>query len=352
MITTEQVACGKCPQPEVLYPCTCSEGIDRISCIKFNENDFNSSYTLPQIFESLSNSLENNEKAFTQLLLANTKVLELAENVFSDITFEKIEIYENNLTRIHSNAFFNTHLTVNEIYLKCLALKDSPTNYSLFMALSSLVNLEKLSLDLGLNSITAIPDNAFQPINGIQTKLEEINFNGIISSVGQYAFNLLPNLRKLKILSEINSISSHTFEFNATSTNDLEIDLSNNKLIASSFELNSFSNSKRPLNLNLNKNNLRYLDQSVFESFFSVDSRNKLSLLGNTLNCTDCRSYWLIDQKSSIGSRIDDTICHNQQSIWDYKWQCDSVSTPESNSEFKKLSFVLSIITLVINLLI
>jgi len=78
---------------------------------------------------------------------------------------------------------------------------------------------------------------------------------------------------------------------------------------------------KRALNLNLNKNNIRYLDESVFESFFRVDSTNKLSLLGNTLNCTDCRSYWLIDHKSTIGSHIEDAICHNKQSIWDYKWQ-------------------------------
>ncbi len=67
-----------------------------------------------------------------------------------------------------------------------------------------------------------------------------------------------------------------------------------------SFESGAFSNLKRaaaidmrPTGKNANgTEKVTYLDQHVFEEFFSKDHRNEVKLL--TIDCKDYRSYWLI----------------------------------------------------------
>ena len=237
---------------------------------------------------------------------------------------------ENNLTKIHSNIFDKTYSSVKKVYMNLNSVKDNQQNYSLFQALSSLVNLEILELDFGIDSITSIPDNAFTTEKGIQQNLSEISINGRIQSVGQLAFAQLPNLQRLTLLNEITTIGSQSFEFKDKSYNELEIDLSFNRLTSTGFEWNALSNIKRPVNLILTENKIKYLDESVFRAFIDANENNRVVLTKNPLNCSDCRSYWVVERRTDLINRIEDPKCILGESFWDYQWKCASDNSTDN----------------------
>jgi L-ribulose-5-phosphate 3-epimerase UlaE len=91
----------ECSKLKSLNPCKCSENI-----IRGNEN-----CNLKHIFESVNQQLGDNEKHFAQFHLNNTAITELAENTFSEITFDKIHIDKAlKLKLISTDAFTATNL--------------------------------------------------------------------------------------------------------------------------------------------------------------------------------------------------------------------------------------------------
>ena len=333
---------GHCPPAEVVEPCTCSEAGRKLICIKLNSYEFNSTHNLTHVFENINKSVGLEDKTFNELMIANTETLELHENIFKDIRFKKLWIMENNLTRIHSKVFFKTYSTVKEVYMNLNSVKNSE-NYQIFEALSSLTSLEVLSLDLGIHSIGQIPEYAFKNVKGTQSNLREVNINGLIGSIGQYAFAQLPNLRRLRVLDQLYTVGSHSLEFKSKSDNDLEIDLSFNKLTANNLEPNCFSNMRRPVHLILNSNEIKYIDKPVFEPFLDADKYNKISIKHNPINCSDCRSYWVRKDKNKMKNRLVDGFCHTGDSFWDHKWQCNAGSSHVSLRVSKVLFIFIAI---------
>jgi Leucine-rich repeat (LRR) protein len=179
-------------------------------------------------------------------------------------------------------------------------LKNSPPTHDIFHAISSLVNIKDVYLIE--NMIEEIPDYAFKPINSPQNNLSSLYISGNnIKRIGNFAFKDLNYLNVLSIDSnQITNITKNLFSFEKSSDSLFTLDFRDLPLNGDSFESGAFSNLKRPTTIdmtltgeNVNRTEkVTYLDQHVFEEFFSKDHRNQVRL--NTIDCNDCRSYWLI----------------------------------------------------------
>jgi len=219
------------------------------------------SFNITAEIEYLSQTLPQNEKNFENLIIMRTEIEEIPENVFQDISFNFVEIFDaQNLKRIHTNAF-NNNTSFNlrkQFYISSPnQLRNEPPNYNFWKAFSSLVYIKDLDISLD-NGSHEIPDNAFEPINGPQNDLlfivlEKNNFE--ITRIGNNAFSELPNLNSLSFHDiPIRNISAKAFDFKTSSTTLLEINLLNCGLTESSLEEGVFSDAKRPLTLDLSKN--------------------------------------------------------------------------------------------------
>ncbi len=299
----------ECPEPEILKPCKCStyaifcQGDDPIN--------------LKAIFHQISSKLENGKKHFAEFYLTNKAVGELEESVFEDILFDSIHLEEaHNLSLIHTKAFTGTESYIQEIRIDNTSLKNSPPNHDIFKAISSMENLEELTIAHSL--IDEIPENAFQPINGTKEKLAKIFLMGNkISKIGKNAFGNLTNLQELDFeYNKLDHIPENAFNFYDSSANStLNLYLIRCSLNGSSFEKGAFNNINRPTVLHFNyydqSNNITFLDQNIFEPFFSANNMNAIEI--STIDCKDCRSFWLIKSqkfspqiKCSDGKQISD----------------------------------------------
>jgi hypothetical protein len=311
-----------CPNPEMLYPCTCHNGT--ISCVG------NEEYDVKKIFFKLSQSLEANQKSFNRFYFTNKAIKKIEPNTFYDITFESIGLsWPDSLERIHTSAFISCIHTLKSFeyyhwgssFQETGALIDDPPNYSIFGMLSSFVNVEKV--DVRGSLLVSIPENAFrglQPINGPQDKLKEITLGyGKINTIGKNAFYHLNNLKNLYLgHNKISHIEPNSFCFENSSNAYLKIQIPSNRLNSSSFEIGSFMNTKRPLDLNFWGNNITYLDENVFSPFFQLNSYNSILLKDAPLNCSDCRNYWIIKDKLKLKNKLTQAKCGgNGKSIFD-----------------------------------
>lgn len=296
-----------------LNPCRCeyknSTEETNIYCDGENE------YDLKAKFSYLSETLPDDQKDLNGFYLWNGGIKELPENVFHDITFREI-IFSgaNNLTHIHSQAFTATSLTVTTFmnHMDNRLVNKMP-EYNFYSAISSLVNLQMLILNLDSRNVHEMPWFSFRPLNGIASNLASIYFYGYDKIIlGNYAFYEFPNLNMIYLREhQIDYVPIHAFEFRQSSQTPLTIQLAKNNLNGSSFEVNSLLNTKRPVYLELSLNfKLSYLDEAVFLPFFKAHKRNQISLFGSLLDC-DCRNLWLIEQNSlyQLENRINGAQC-------------------------------------------
>jgi hypothetical protein len=129
----------ECPKPEILKPCKCV--VNSIFC----EGD--DPINLKTIFHQISSTLESGKKHFESFFLTNKAVAELEESVFEDILFDAIHIEETqNLSLIHTKAFTQTESYIQEIRIYNTSLKNSPPDHNIFAAISSMENLEELTI--------------------------------------------------------------------------------------------------------------------------------------------------------------------------------------------------------------
>ncbi len=211
--------------------------------------------------EYLSQTLPENQKKFENLIIKRTLIEEIPENVFQDLSFNYVEIFNaENLKRIHTNAFNNNtafnlrkqfHIsTPNQLH-------NYPPEYDFWKAFSSLTYIKALYLSLGDGS-HEIPDNAFEPINGPQNDLNYIVFESNyfhIYRIGNNAFSEIPNLFALSFKDiVIHNIAANAFDFKNNSTQKLNISFNNCGLYESQLEEGVFSDAKRPLTLDLSMN--------------------------------------------------------------------------------------------------
>lgn len=126
---------------------------------------------MKHIFQSLSKSLWGEEKHFHEFILSNTAITQLRENVFENITFERIQLFADSLKYINTNAFEGTNSYVKGFETNCPLLRNNPPESDFFAVLSSMNNLGFIPMNNA--DITEIPSNAF---NGSQQHSATIKF--------------------------------------------------------------------------------------------------------------------------------------------------------------------------------
>jgi hypothetical protein len=211
--------------------------------------------------EFLSQRLPEDQKSFENLIIKRTNIEEIPENVFQDISFNYVEIFDaQNLKRIHTNAFNNKTAfnLCKQFYISSPnQLRNYEPDYNFWKAFSSLVCIKDLEISLADGS-HEIPDNAFEPINGPQNDLMFMVFdknNFEITTIGNNAFSELPNLNALSFHDiPIRKISAKAFDFKTSSTTLLSINLLNCSITETSLEEGVFSDAKRPLSLDFSMN--------------------------------------------------------------------------------------------------
>jgi hypothetical protein len=282
--------CEECPKPELLKPCTCDK--DVISC------GGDETLHLKTIFQRLDFELEDGKKHFNKFYLNNTAISELPENTFGDITFDIIEINAKNLSLISTFAFTAVNFRLKEFYCHSTPLRNNPPNYDIFTSLSLMVGIE--CIWISVTQIHEIPKNAFRPLLGQQKNVTILGFFG----------------------NNINHIPNNTFNYLRKSDKHLSINLNENPLNSSSFEVGAFNNLNRPTSIWLPGNQIKYLEQTIFEPFFNDNDKNIIQI--DNLDCEDCRSYWLF-KNGKYSHQLAEIKCSNNKIFSD-------------NDNFKKCS--------------
>ncbi len=205
-----------------MNPCTCAQKQNPSNSAQITCGGYEK-INLKNIFEKLSINLEESKKYFSTFVLNNTAVTELTENLFKDITFEAIEIREAyNLSHIHKNAFNAMINGIESLAVVSTPLKNSLPFYNIFTSISLMKNLK--TFIIFNTSITEIPNNAFQPLNGIQSKLWSIVIHwNKLKKIGNNAFQNLPSLINLELdNNSLNHISQNAFNFSLTKPSSSE----------------------------------------------------------------------------------------------------------------------------------
>jgi Leucine-rich repeat (LRR) protein len=304
--------CGSCgSHPEIIpHDCTCNELV--ISCEGSGE------LPLKKFFRYLSENTGDSRKSFQKFVLTNTFITTLEENTFADITFDTIELVgATNLLSIHRGAFEITNQFIKTFTAKDTSLsscmKTDCQDFELFSALSSLTNLENLTITN--SKITHIPEKAFHSLNGDFKNLKTIDLSSNkIQKIGDNAFSRLPSLTNLSLTGNaIDAIYDKSFAFDTLSKDVIRIDLSNNKIDSLSnggFGLRSFKDLKRPAIIDLRKNNnLKVLNATVFKEFIDLKSQNRIEI--EELDCQNCDNYWLV----TYNEQLDTIKCANKIAI-------------------------------------
>jgi len=233
------------------------------------------------------------KKTFNRFKLKNTSITEIPDNVFADINFYYIEIDTNPvLTRIHTNAFNGTQELIKDISILSSPIASTGPSYDLFRALNSLHNLE--DFEFRDNNITEIPDQAFDGL----TKLNGIWItDGRLKTIGQ---NIIRNLKNIYFINfnnnQIDTIAENAFTTDIIHDYGLIIYLNNNRLNVSQMEI--FRHIKYPIRLNIESNNIPYLDESIFGPI--LRNYNESDVHNDGMDCNDCRNVWLIRDETLV----------------------------------------------------
>ncbi|CAF1263361.1 unnamed protein product [Rotaria sp. Silwood1] len=335
---------SQCPPNSLIEPCLCIESnssdvpiilyptLTATIPIRYKsiicEHIQNSSFDLRSIFIRLSvilstnnQSLSNNLTHFNDFLLHNTQINHLPENLFGNIIFQHIILYNNPfLNSIDIHAFNNTRNYVEVFKTLNTNLSDSNT---LFTILKQFNNLKLLNLEN--DKLEFIPDYAFNhsELRYIRLGVHSTQTIQPIVHIGKYPFYNVPNLTQLQIYSPLlTTIGKYSLALNRRSvsiTNNLYdmlyIEIYGPMLNDSSFEPTSLTRFRnRPVFLRLYNTNITYLDEKIFQPFLET---HPLTLLGvqdsNISRICDDRSLWIKNEYctniNGSESRVYGTAC-------------------------------------------
>ncbi|CAF3010281.1 unnamed protein product [Rotaria socialis] len=312
--------------PVLLYP-TVIESIPIRSKSIVCEHIENSLFDLRSFFVKLSAILltagqkTNNVTSFNDFLLHNTKMKHLPRNLFGNITFTNIILYQNPLLNsIDVNAFNNTRNKIEVFRTVNTSLSDSKTLFSL---IREFTNLRFLSMEN--DKLKSIPDYAFN-----NTHLRYIWFGAHfkqtsqpIEYIGKYSFYHAPSLTSLRIFSPLLAkIGKYSLAMNRISrivSDDLSqmlyIDIGGSMIDSYSFESTSLTRLRnRSTFLRLYNTSIDYLDENVFQPFLESNPSSLLDVQDSSLSRScDSRSLWIKSEYciniNSRENRVYGTAC-------------------------------------------
>ncbi|CAG2170417.1 unnamed protein product, partial [Oppiella nova] len=290
----------RCPPSTAIYPCSCAQYINQISCWNIR-----SDVNLTQVFVNLTQSVGKGVKqiVFDEFKLIDSDLTYLGSDAdtihdfFDGVAFNKIQITKNRkLRRIHRNVFkssynITTSVTISE---NPVLANDPPNDREIFDVLNSFQSATEIWLTD--NNISTVPDRAFHRPQKSLAWLSLIDNN--IVSVGAHAFHSLSALNYLLLDgNRIDRISSTALELSSDGSNTqlLRLFLRDNDLNDQSFESGTFDGIHRKVLLDLSKNNMTHLKKSVFAPVFRRNG-SAVILRHNPLIC-DCNFKWLYDRR-------------------------------------------------------
>lgn len=320
--TRTTIMTTRCPPEKALRPCKCHHH-ERITC---NESF---TYSIGHVFKAIGPSLRYEDRLYLEpytigplykeLILSNRHMVEMDNNQFHTVRFEKITLVDMiSLERIRIAAFNGT---INELQSFTIKGDNRLTLRfvnELFDSLSTLVNVRDMHLEL--NNLRMIPSYSFRVPSEQhgRMRLERLRIiSRSLVQISSYAFADLHSIRSIKIhsLTGLQRIAAHAFDIAQPSNRSVIIDLRSNQLTVNSFELDSFQHVGRPIHLQLSDNNLTTISRDVFERFLDTDLSNKMQLADNPLEC-DCTMFWIMKNRSIYVNQVLSALCEGFAELW------------------------------------
>ncbi len=283
----------ECPDKKLIDPCVC--------------NSHNFQCEGKDLKQLPFNKLEKSR--FESLRIFNTSLVSIDDNSLGNATFSVVYIENNTLLETISDKVFATEpLQLFMINYGNTKLKPN----SLFAMFRSLEMTEEI--EFNFEDLTEIPENAFKPNNGSDTKLFIINLKeNNISKIGSNAFNGLSNLVDIEL--ENNSLTTidDWLNFPPNPNKIRNVILANNKLNDKSFNTSTFKSEENIfINLNLANNMITKFPENIFAKYFT-NGRNIIDLDKNKMEC-DCSMKWILDNSSKLSKLIQNFDCANIKS--------------------------------------
>lgn len=279
----------------------------------------------------LSDSLNETEKHFYQIILSNnsSEELVLPDAAFWDITFDRFD--QRASIRISNNAFGKAASTIKTFSSYQFLINHYTPDYDVWKVFSGLTNLNSMYACV---NVTEIPSSAFLPINGLQSKLGSLSFNGkgnSLAIIRKMAFYNLPNLNRIYFeYLHLIHIESWAFASHRQSSEIFFItfyDCSFNN--GSAFNTGSFDGIQRPLAIEFYYQ-ISHFPESTFKSVLD-NPLNKIYIYLATIDCTDCRNYWLIRDRKDNQFAYDINCSHSNnlklfsdQVKYDLTYKCET----------------------------
>ncbi|CAL4153242.1 unnamed protein product, partial [Meganyctiphanes norvegica] len=276
-----------CPDAEDIFPCVCTY-YSASNTLDLECSSVESEEQLKQIFKA--DFPFKNFREFKVQGNNNLKVLEAG--IFNGISFERIDIGNNNLEIIELQALDSCYEVTTAIFLKSNRITSFP-----FDELSHFSQLNHF--DIGRNSLSVIPTDAF---NGL-TALDYLDIsNNYAKIVG--AFQDLPNLQTIDL--SYNNVTAVPVNFIKTGSSDLTyIYMWGNNI--SSVEPGAFD-MVDSLYITMEDNSLSTLGEATWRPYLEVGG--KIFAAGNPLIC-DCDIAWLFGEDQLLEGVSETTACND-----------------------------------------
>ena len=272
--------------------------------------------SLQALFSRLDEYIRTEDalRRFTSLRLENTNIGIMDGNDwFHGISFRSLDFFQNiDLDTFDLRSFSQSHDTLESLLLSGSPFKGG---VEFFRELSRFKKLE--TLILSHNQIEGLPEGVF----GQSSSLPQLSYLDLqgnrIKHLGRNAFHGLPSIQRITLDNNfITNITNETFLFNEEKSKLLLIFLRNNNLTAESFEPFSFTNTEKTIFLYLNGNQISHLREDIFKPMLDLKNDLFIALWSNPFSC-DCRSKWLMQEKSYYKKRLHGIKCLDKKEIWD-----------------------------------
>ena len=244
--------------------------------------------TVKSVFESLSKNLNENEKHFKSLFInPGNNNDSLGDNLFADITFDSFSGAL--ITKISDKTFGKTAKTIKSFICEYCQIENDPPNHNIWLVMKQFTELNYLKINL---NVTEIPSNAFQPIDGQESRLEQIKFRSSQNlTLKSGAFKGLAYLSEIEIWNtDVKKIESQSFNFGTKSEHNLRVAFILSKVTGEAFVSDSFNEIDKPIQIEFTED-INYIPESAFKSVLDKQF-SKIKIYN--LDCFDCRNYWLV----------------------------------------------------------
>jgi len=162
------------------------------------------------------------------------------------------------------------------------------------------------SLDVFYLSNTYVKEIEDFAFTGLRFKNIVIENAKNLERIGQYAFSDL-NSFTLKGESKIGQNLPELLKALENLYTVQEIGLNNLNITSNTFDSNLFPNAMNLLTINLESNNIEYLNEMVFRPFLESNSGSKtrrVIINGNPIKFDDCNNLWIIKEKGKFSHYI------------------------------------------------